>query len=255
MAFFSYEGRKIYFEEHGTGHPVIFCHGNTASSRMFSYLMPLYENELHCLLIDFLGCGRSDRTESFPPDIWISEAHQAAALADHLELPALSLIGTSGGAWAALNAAMILKDRAVSVIADSFDGRTLGNSFSSGLLNEREAAMKDEAARGFYEWCLGPDWEEIVRKDTQALLECAHSGTPLFLSPLSSISCPVLLTGSLEDKMCRRNMKEEYEEMEELIDNASISLFPHGGHPAIISNAEEFALAAKDFILKSGSIR
>ena len=43
MPFFSYNGRHIYYEEHGKGTPVIFCHGNTASSRMFSLLMPLYE--------------------------------------------------------------------------------------------------------------------------------------------------------------------------------------------------------------------
>ena len=48
MPFFSYNGRQIYYEEHGKGEPVVFCHGNTASSRMFSLLMPLYEDDLHC---------------------------------------------------------------------------------------------------------------------------------------------------------------------------------------------------------------
>ena len=77
---------------------MIFCHGNTASSRMFSLLMPLYGDDLHCILIDFLGCGRSDRTASFPSDIWIDEARQVVCLVQHLELDEVSLIGTSGGA-------------------------------------------------------------------------------------------------------------------------------------------------------------
>ena len=254
MAYFSYGKKHIYYEEHGKGKPVIFCHGNTASSRMFSLIMPLYENDLHCILIDFLGCGRSDRTASFPSDIWIDETRQIVSLVRHLELEEVSLIGTSGGAWVAMNAAMMMKGRVSSLIADSFDGRTLNNNFSSNLIKERESAMKDEDARGFYEWCLGSDWEDIVRKDTEALLECAASGVSLFVSPLSELDCPVLLTGSAEDLMCRSDMEEEYMEMKKMMGNASIHMFSHGGHPAILSNAEEFAVFAKDFIMKRANI-
>ena len=254
MAYFSYGKKHIYYEEHGKGTPVIFCHGNTASSRMFSLLMPLYENNLHCILIDFLGidflgCGRSDRIASFSSDIWIYEAKQVVSLAQHLELDEVSLIGTSGGAWVAINAAMMMKGRVSTLIADSFDGRTLNSSFSSNLIKERESAMKNEEARRFYEWCLGSDWQVIVRKDTKALLECATSGVSLFVSPLSALDCPVLLTGSAEDLMCRSNMEEEYEEMKKMMGNASIHMFKHGGHPAILSNAEEFSVLAKDFIM------
>ena len=225
MPFFSYDNRRIYYEEHGKGHPVIFCHGNTSSSRMFSLLMPLYEKDLHCILIDFLGCGRSDRTALFPSDIWIDEARQVVCLVQHLELDEVSLIGTSGGAWVVMNAAMMMKGRVSSIIADSFDGRTLNSSFSSNLTKERESAMKDEDARGFYEWCLGPDWQDIVQKDTKALIEC--------------------------DLMCRSDMKEEYGEMKKMMGKASIHMFPHGGHPSILSNAEEFAVIAKDFIMEN----
>ena len=143
---------------------------------MFSLLMPLYENDLHCILIDFLGCGRSDRIASFSSDIWIDEAKQVVSLTRYLELDEVSLIGTSGGAWVALNATMMMKGSVSSLIADSFDGRTLDSSFSSNLIKERESAMKDEDARGFYEWCLGPDWQDIVQKDTKALVECADRG-------------------------------------------------------------------------------
>ncbi len=67
----------------------------------------------------------------------------------HLGLDEVSLTGTSGGAWVALNAAMMMKGKVSSIIADSFDGRTLNSSFSSNLIKERESAMEDEEARGF----------------------------------------------------------------------------------------------------------
>ncbi len=106
----------------------------------------------------------------------------------------------------------------------------------------------------FYEWCLGSDWQDIVQKDTEALLKCARSGDSLFIAPLSSLDCPVLLTGSAEDMMCRSNMEEEYCEMRKLIGNASIHMFKSGSHPAILSNAEEFAAIAKAFIMNHSHI-
>lgn len=42
MAFFQYEGKSVYYAEYGSGEMLIFLHGNTASSKMFELLMPLY---------------------------------------------------------------------------------------------------------------------------------------------------------------------------------------------------------------------
>ena len=35
MPFFKYVDRSIFYEEYGTGKPLVFLHGNTASSKMF----------------------------------------------------------------------------------------------------------------------------------------------------------------------------------------------------------------------------
>ena len=85
MAYFPYEGRSVFYEEFGQGSPVLFLHGNTASSRMFELLMPLYAEKFRCILLDFLGNGRSDRVERFSPDLWQEEARQTIALAEHLQ--------------------------------------------------------------------------------------------------------------------------------------------------------------------------
>lgn len=46
MSFFKYGDQSIFYKEYGTGEPLVFLHGNTASSRMFELLMPLYEKTL-----------------------------------------------------------------------------------------------------------------------------------------------------------------------------------------------------------------
>ena len=86
MSYFYYQRKKIYYTEAGKGEPVLFLHGNTASSKMFELLMPLYEDRFHVILIDFLGHGKSDRLEEFPADLWIEEARQTVALLEHLKL-------------------------------------------------------------------------------------------------------------------------------------------------------------------------
>ena len=213
---------------------LIFLHGNTASSRLFEPLLPLYTPHFRCVLLDFLGNGRSDRAASFPTDLWQDQARQVLALIREAGYERPCLLGTSGGAWAAMNAALLAPDAVGAVAADSFDGRTLHPGFAQDLAAERARAKQDPAARGFYEWCQGPDWEAVVDRDTDALLRCAASGRPLFCRPLEQMRPPVLLLGSREDPMCRRDLAEEYAAMAAQIPCASVRLFPvrrAPGHP------------------------
>ena len=248
MPFFKYGDKSIFYEEYGTGEPLVFLHGNTASSKMFELLMPLYEENFRCILIDFLGNGKSDRVDRFSPDMWYDEALQVIALAEHLHDGKVNLIGTSGGAWAALNAALERPDLFDKVVADSFDGRTLNDDFADHLLSERKMAKANLQARQFYAWCQGADWEKVVNLDTEALLICANEKHPLFRKPLEKMKVPVLFTGSREDEMCRKNLEQEYREMADLIPNATVQMFEHGGHPAIASNAEQVAKSIYNFI-------
>ena len=134
------------------------------------------------------------------------------------------------------------------VIADSFDGRTLADDFSINLQRERAFAKSNEFSRQFYEWCQGKDWETVVDLNTQALIEFADSKLPLFQKPLETLEVPVLLMGSLEDDMCRKDLLEEYREMSERIPESKIYFFEKGGHPAIGTNAENAAKIIIDYI-------
>lgn len=192
--------------------------------------------------------GQSDRVEEFPPDLWYSQAQQVIAFLEYLDYGKVNLIGTSGGAWVAVNAALERPDLVHKVVADSFDGRTLQNGFSENLLKERMDAKNDDFSRQFYEWCQGEDWETVVDLNTQALIECADSKLPLFHKPLETLNVPILLMGSLEDNMCRKDLEEEYHQMSELIPESKIYFFKTGGHPAIGTNAEDAAKIIAGFI-------
>lgn len=248
MPYFNYKDNGCFYNEYGQGEPIIFLHGNTASSKMFEILMPLYSANFRCILIDFLGNGQSDKIQKFSPDIWHDEALQTIALIEHLNCGKVNLIGTSGGARVAVNAALECPDLIHTIIADSFDGRTLNDNFFDNLLTERTRAKNDLQSRQYYEWCQGEDWEKVVDLDTEALLQCAKEKHPLFHKPLNELKVPTLLVGSKKDEMCRPNLEDEYKQMSTVIPNAKVYIFNQGGHPAILSNAEEFAQLIQRFL-------
>ena len=248
MAYFKYHSKNIYYQESGTGTPVIMLHGNTASSKMFELLLPLYQDEYKVILPDFLGNGQSDRLERFPDGIWYHQGLQVIALAEHLKYDQVHLIGTSGGAWSALNAALKRPDLFRSVTADSFDGRTLHPGFSEYLIKDRRFAAGDPNASQFYEWCQGPDWRQVVEADTLTLLQYEALSLLPFPEPLSNLAVPLLLIGSKEDPMLRTDLIDEFKEILKLVPNSQMHIFEHGDHPAILTNAEETAKIIHTFI-------
>ncbi|MGC6768385.1 alpha/beta fold hydrolase [Enterococcus sp. LJL51] len=247
MSYFKYKQKNIYFSVAGEGEPVLFLHGNTSSSKMFEPLLPRY-NGCRIILIDFLGYGKSDRVEEFPTNLWMDEARQVVKLIEHLNLKSIYLVGTSGGAWAAVNAGLLRPDLIKGVVADSFDGRTLHTGFAEELVQERATAQSNPAAAEFYEWCIGSDWQEVVAKDTAALLRLSKSEQELFIKPLSAFKSGLLLTASKEDKMIRPMIEQEYKNIQKDIPQAKIVLFDEGGHPAIGTNAEQLAQEIHQFI-------
>lgn len=247
MSYFYYQSKRIYYKETGNGKPVLLLHGNTASSRMFEPLLTLYKNKFRVILMVFLGHGKSERLEKFPADLWLEESRQVVALLEYLNLRKVNLVGTSGGAWVAVNAALERPDLVEKVVADSFDGRTLGDDFEENLLQERENAKKDEMGVGFYQWCQGEDWESVVDMDTEALIQCARERLPLFTKPLCELQVPLLLLGGAGDEMLRTDFQDEYHAIAAET-GASVIVFSTGKHPAILSNAEQAADAIYRFL-------
>ena len=120
MSYFEYCSKQIYYEEHGKGTPLILLHGNTSCGKMFDQIVPKLEDKYRVIVIDFLGGGRSDRVEKWPADLWFDWACQVKALCDHLVLQKVKIIGSSGGALAAINVALEYPELVESFVADSF---------------------------------------------------------------------------------------------------------------------------------------
>ncbi|MDF9823991.1 pimeloyl-ACP methyl ester carboxylesterase [Breznakia sp. PF5-3] len=248
MAYFNYDNKKIYYEEHGDGIPVIFLHGNTASGKMFEHLIPLYDSSFKLILIDFLGHGKSDRLDAFPVELWKDEAKQTIALIEHLNYKKINLVGTSGGAYVCLYVAFERPDLVNKVVADSFDGRTLGEGFEKGLSIERSKSIIDPNISQLYKWWQGEDWKDIVQKDTTSLIALAKQKKELFPKPFKELTTPVLLTGTEKDNLTMNSIHDEYNTIASEMNNCSIHIFETGAHPSILTNAEKMAELINHFI-------
>ena len=249
MPYFKYKEKNIYYEESGTGDiPVIFLHGNTASSKMFSEIVSLYEKDFKIFMIDFLGHGNSDRITEIPDNIWYEEALQTVEFLKNIHMEKINIIGTSGGALAAINAALLYPEKINRIIADSFEGEYALDIIGENIENGREASKTDPDMVGFWERNHGKDWETVVDNDTKAIIKHYQNVRNFFPGKLSELKVPVLLTGSLEDEFSEYvSFETTYGKMLEEISVGRMYLFRRGGHPAFITAGEEFLKIAKEF--------
>lgn len=247
MSFFNFNGKKIFYETVGEGKPLVFLHGNTSSSKLFKPLLPLYK-DFRVVLIDFLGYGRSDRLDKFPVELWKDEARQTIALLEHLNIRDANLVGTSGGAWAAINAAFLRPELIATVTADSFYGRSFPDDFDQELLAERSFLMADPKSSKYLQWCIGDDWKEVLNRNTDSIWRLIISRREPFFDSLQILEAPLLLTATKKDNLILPNIEKEYRAIAGEVVHGQFKLFENPGHPAIESCAKEVAETIDQFI-------
>ena len=254
MSYFVFEHKRLYYHESGTGRPLLFLHGNTASSNMYVQITDRYKQDFNVILLDFLGHGKSDRLKEFPADLWFYEARQVIAFLKEKGYKDVDIIGSSGGAMVALNVALEAPELVGRVIADSFQGEKTNQLFTENLMIDRERAKSDRNARMFYADMHGSDWEQIVDRDTAAVLRHEKEIRCFFHQPLYSLKSDILLTGSREDEFMSavsdNYLESVYEDIIQKIGHGRICLFDSGGHPAMMTNQDAFYRISKAFLLE-----
>jgi len=251
VGYLNYNNKRVYYDEFGTGTPLLLLHGNTASSNMFAEIAERYRKDFKVILIDFLGHGKSDRLNEFPADLWFSEAEQVIAFLREKQYTKINIIGSSGGALAAMNVALEAPDLVNKVIADSFEGDKPIQAITDNIALDRENSKHDEAARLFYFTMHGSDWEQVVDNDTRAIIRHQKEIGGFFHKDLRSFKPDILFTGSLQDEfactLAPNYFETAYGELISKIGHGQIYLFDTGGHPAMLTNQDRFYQLSMEF--------
>lgn len=254
MSYFKYNKHNIYYEEIGVGEPLLLLHGNTASSTMFFEIAKRFSDIYKVILIDFLGHGKSDRISVFPTDLWFDEAQQVISFLREKKYEKINIIGSSGGALVAINVALESPEHLSKIVADSFEGERPLKEFTMNIAEERARSKENENAKRFYQWMQGEDWEQVVDNDTFAIVRHEKEIGKFFHKELSEFKPDILLVGSKQDEFVSSIsptfFEQTYGEMIKKIGHGEMRLFEAGGHPAMLSNQDEFVSVAKEFFAK-----
>jgi len=150
MASFTHRGRRISFEEHGSGpRPVVLTHGLLMDRRMYTHLAPvLAERGNRVITVDMLGHGDSDQPHEMTAYSMPQFGRDVLALLDHLGLAQAVVGGTSLGANVALEVAaaaparvralvleMPVLENALPAAAGAFVPLALALRISQGLMS------------------------------------------------------------------------------------------------------------------------
>jgi pimeloyl-ACP methyl ester carboxylesterase len=104
MSYADVNGICLYYEEHGSGQPLILLHGGYGAGEMFAPIVPVLASGRRVITVDLQGHGRTADVDR--PLRFETMGDDIAALVRHLGLPRADVMGYSLGAGTALRTAI-----------------------------------------------------------------------------------------------------------------------------------------------------
>ncbi|HBY07772.1 MAG TPA: hypothetical protein DEH22_08320 [Chloroflexi bacterium] len=247
MPYFEWKQHQLFYREKGNGLLLVVLPGNTASSAHLQGELDYFGDRFHVAALDFLGTGQSERVAVWADQWWLQGAQQIVALIEHLGYGQAILMGASGGAVAALLAAIHSPARVKAIIADSFVEQVPPDEFRARVLADR--AQRTHGQIAFWQAGHGDDWEQVIAADNAMIVRFADQGANWFQGKLDQTQCPVLLTASLRDPLISE-VVPQFAGMVEKIPDCRLYLHHHGDHPLMWSESRVFR-SMSDLFLQS----
>ncbi|MEH2474147.1 haloalkane dehalogenase [Nitrobacteraceae bacterium AZCC 2161] len=149
-------GKKMAYSELGSGLPVVFLHGNPASSYIWRNIMPHVAPQARCIAPDLIGMGDSEKLEGTDPDRYGFLQHRRFVdrLLEKLDVTKnIVLVGHDWGGALAMD------------WARRHPGAIRGIVYFETLVRSRSWDEMDQSARSLFERLRSPEGEELVLKD------------------------------------------------------------------------------------------
>jgi pimeloyl-ACP methyl ester carboxylesterase len=137
MPYAENNGVKLYFEEAGTGTPIVFLHEFAADLRSWEHQMRAFARTNRCVAVNARGYPPSDVPKDPALYDYSYFVDDIRAVLDHLGEQRAYVVGLSMGAYAALHFGLRHPERVLGLVAASG---------GSGSPREEQAAFKEQAA-------------------------------------------------------------------------------------------------------------
>lgn len=130
---------KIYYEEQGTGTPVLLLHGHSLDTRMWDEQFPAFAKNHRTIRLDFRGYGRSsDQCETFQH----THVDDVLAVMDSLRISRAHVVGLSMGSFVAGDMLAMYPERMLSCTLVS--GGIRNSPGPTEPMGEEENRQRDE---------------------------------------------------------------------------------------------------------------
>jgi pimeloyl-ACP methyl ester carboxylesterase len=139
------DGVRLYYEEAGTGTPIVFVHEFSGDLRSWEPQIQFFSRRYRCVAFNARGYPPSDvpmRVSSYAPDIAVNDI---AAIMRHLKLRRAHIMGCSMGSQSTLHFGLTYPKLAITLTAI---GAGSGSNFTSRAEQKRTA---EENARRYEE--------------------------------------------------------------------------------------------------------
>lgn len=260
MPFVDSKGVKLYYEETGSGDPIVWIHEFAADYRTWESQVRRFSRDYRCVTYNARGYPPSEVPEDAAAYTYEHHRDDIMRLMDALKIERAHLVGLSMGAYAGLQMALAYPDRVMSLVFSSGgSGAPKGerekytrdtHEGADRMLREGMEAGANGLAMGATRiQLLNKDprgWEEFRRymaehsalgaaltlKNYQALRPSLHD----YEAELRALDVPVLLAvGDEDDPVIETNIF-----LKRTLPRAGLWIHPQTGHGMNLEEPEEY---------------
>jgi len=252
-------GTHLYYEQAGSGHPLVLIHGFTLNTQMWDDQFAVFTQHYQAIRYDMRGFGRS----ALPTEEPFTAVEDLRALLDTLGVSRTFVLGLSRGGHVAIDFALMYPERtcALVLVDPALGGWTWSEAFSQSMRELEITAQTQDVDAARQRWLAHPFFlparERPELAERLAQIVASYSGWSWLhasseqdanlpdLRPLERISIPTLLM------MGERDI-DEFQAIADRIAGAIPHLtklvLPGVGHMANMEAPEAFNEAVLHFL-------
>jgi pimeloyl-ACP methyl ester carboxylesterase len=262
------DGVKLYYEEAGTGAPIVFVHEFAADHRSWEMQMRHFGQRYRCITFSARGYPPSDVPEKPESYSQIRATDDILAVIDHLKFDKAHVVGLSMGGFATLHFGLRHPTRALSLVVAGcgYGAEKDQQSKFKGEVEVVAKALLSDGMQKFAErYAYGPTRVQFENKDSRGFAQfkkelgehsaLGSANTQLgvqghrpslydLVEGMRALTVPTLILTGDEDWPCLTPsvmMKRE-------IPSAALAVMPNCGHTINLEDPDLFNRIVGDFI-------
>ena len=258
-------GIELYYEEHGSGFPLVFSHEFAGDYRSWNQQVNFFARRYRVITYNARGYPPSDVPTSIDDYTQAQSVDDLKGLLVHLSIDLAHIAGLSMGGNVALNFGLTYPDMARSlVVAGTGAGSTDPEAFRINV-NSRADAMREGGMEAMDDYSNSNTRAQLLRKDPlgfeefrQGLMEHSPIGSALTFAGvqgrrptifaledrMKALRVPTLIMTGDEDEPCI----ETSVFMKRCIPKSGLAVIPQSGHAINLEEPDLFNRLVFDFL-------